>query len=392
MSLEVGRELSGPAPLVGWIRRTAGWHRRRPAEYRLAESRRFDLPLLVLLLCAIVSIRLVSLGLYPLIDKSESRYAEIAREMESSGDLVVPWLLGEPFMAKPPLSFWLSAASMSIFGDTEFAVRLPSFILLLLTAALLFTVGIELFDVRTALFAVVVLCSMPLHFVLAGTVLTDPALGFCVTLSCTAFISCLDLRRPATHRIRGLLFFAGLGLGLLAKGPVAVALILIPVTAWTLWTRRWRDVWRALPWFSGPLLALLIAAPWFLLMERRIPGFLEYFFIGENIKRFFVPGWGGDMYGHVHQTLPGTIWAFWLLAAFPWTLVFLADLWRRRHRLIAGFRGSPQAFLLLWAISPMVLFTLSRSTVVTYVYPGLPALALLIAGALRAGPEGDPAC
>ena len=173
---------------------------------------------------------------------------------------------------------------------------------------------------------------------------------------------------------------------------MAVALTFIPVAAWTLWTGRWRDVWRALPWFSGPLLALLIAAPWFLLMERRIPGYLNYFFVGENIKRFLVPGWGGDLYGHVHRTPPGTIWAFWLLAAFPWTLVFLANLWRRRFRAFKTLRGDPQGFLLLWALTPMVFFTFSWSTVVTYVYPGLPALALLIAGALRAVPKGEPAC
>ncbi len=165
MSLKAGSAFSGPTPVPRWARRS------RPAADGDREGRhRFDVPLLVLLLCAIVSIRLVSLGLYPLIDKSESRYAEIAREMESSGDLVVPWLMGEPFMAKPPLSFWLSAASMSIFGHTDFAVRLPSFILLLLTAGLLFAVAVDLFDLRTALLAVVILCSMPLHFVLSGVV------------------------------------------------------------------------------------------------------------------------------------------------------------------------------------------------------------------------------
>ncbi len=75
--------------------------------------------------------------------------------------------------------------------------------------------------------------------------------------------------------------------------------------------------------------------------------------------------------------------------AFPWT--FFSHLWPR-FRAFKTFRGDPQGFLLLWALTPMVFFTFSWSTVVTYVYPGLPALALLIAGALRAVPKGEPAC
>ncbi len=75
----------------------------------------------------VVGVRLATLGAYPLMDSTESRYAEIARKMLETGDWLMPQFdYGVPFWGKPPLSTWLSAASMAIFGVNEFAARLPS--------------------------------------------------------------------------------------------------------------------------------------------------------------------------------------------------------------------------------------------------------------------------
>ncbi|MDX1649785.1 MAG: phospholipid carrier-dependent glycosyltransferase, partial [Myxococcota bacterium] len=99
-------------------------------------------------------LRLVSLAPYPLVDPSESRYAEIAREMVASGDWVSPRLEPEvPFWGKPPLSFWLSAASYTVFGVNAPAARLAPFAFLAATAAFVFAFGAAWMDRRRALVA-----------------------------------------------------------------------------------------------------------------------------------------------------------------------------------------------------------------------------------------------
>ena len=129
------------------------------------------------------------------------------------------------------------------------------------------------------------------------------------------------------------------------------------------------------------ILVFATVLPWYWLAELRTPGFLEYFLVGEHWYRFMVPGWDGDRYGHAHVFARGTIWLFAVLAALPWSLLIPVAAWRFRH----CTRAAPPAdrpllgYLLLWALTPCVLFTLSRNILWTYVLPGLPALALLAA-------------
>ena len=89
--------------------------------------------------------------------------------------------------------------------------------------------------------------------------------------------------------------FIGLGIGLLAKGPIAVVLSGLPIGLWMLLTGNMKASWQRLPWVKGTFLTLAIAAPWYVMAEIRTPGFWEYFFIGEHWKRFTVTGWAGDI-------------------------------------------------------------------------------------------------
>lgn len=141
------------------------------------------------------------------------------------------------------------------------------------------------------------------------------------TLSMAAFRIAINNKSDRT--IWGYLFFVGLAIGLLAKGPVALVMIGLPTFLWTLWRRKWSQVRQQLPWVTGLLLMNLLSAPWYLLAEYKTYGFLEYFFVGEHWKRFMVRGCKGDLYGSAHAMPRGIIWLFWLLAAFPWSFAFL---------------------------------------------------------------------
>src|SRR5258708_5084835 len=93
-------------------------------------------------LAAIVLLRFLILPAYPILDRSEARYAFIGELMAQTGNWITPFIdHGVPFWAKPPFSTWVTAASYLTFGFNEFAARLPSFLIFALTAGLAFLLG-----------------------------------------------------------------------------------------------------------------------------------------------------------------------------------------------------------------------------------------------------------
>ncbi|OLF54234.1 ArnT family glycosyltransferase [Pseudomonas chlororaphis] len=329
------------------------------------------------LLLGILGLRLASLGLYPLMDTSEARYAEMARKMLELDDWVTPMFdYGVPFWGKPPLSFWSQALSMKLLGINEFAVRFPAWLFHLGSCLIVLRFARQECDLRTGLYAAIIFSSTTLGLLGAGVVLTDPALGFSLLLATYGFW------QGTVHGNRrwALAGFFGLGLGLLAKGPLVLVLVGAQAVAWTLLNRQWQALWR-LPWVSGLGVMLLVAVPWYWLAEVRSPGFLDYFLVGEHWKRYVVSDWAGDLYGSAHARPPGSIWLDLLLALFPWSL-WLPLLWlhyRSYLRLPRYF-----SFVALWALATPAFFSLSGNILWTYVLPALPAWSLLLASALQA--------
>ena len=340
----------------------------------------------------LIAVRFATLGAYPVMDSTESRYAEIARKMLETGDWLMPQIAyGVPFWGKPPLSMWLSAISMAAFGVNEFAARLPSLLLMLGCGALVFMFARLRAGRDEALLASAFFATTVLVFIAGGAVMTDEALALGTTLSMVGFWIAVD-GPPRLRRVAGFAFFGGLAIGMMAKGPIAVVLTFVPVGAWTLWTKSWRDAWTRLPWITGTLLAAVLVVPWYLAAERATPGFLDYFLVGEHWKRFVQPGWKGDLYGSGHARPRGTIWLFWIAAALPWSLPAIGWLGRaavsRRGELARLALDRWQCYLLLWTIAPMLFFMLSGNILATYVLPGIPAFALLLAAIWHA-PASD---
>ena len=303
------------------------------------------------LLLLLVVLRLALLAAFPL-GHSEGRYAEIARKMVEFGDWVTPWYAaGVPFWGKPPLATWLSAAGIELLGAHPFAVRLPHF--LIAVAVIWLTIGwARRSGARQPLYVVPLLASSLLFFVAAGAVMTDMALCLGAIMATRGFW--LAVKGPGDgRRTESWLFFLGLAVMLLAKGPVGWVIVLGPIAAWTLWTRSTAQVWHALPWIRGLLVAVLLAAPWYAMAELRTPGFLEYFVIGEHWNRFAVPGWKGDLYGSAHAYPRGSIWIFALAAMLPWSVILPLAAWRARARGDARIRYDLEVTL-VGAVLPAV--------------------------------------
>jgi 4-amino-4-deoxy-L-arabinose transferase-like glycosyltransferase len=332
------------------------------------------------MLAAVLGVRLWSMAAVPLIDESEPRYAEMARVMATSGDWITPWFApGVPFWGKPPLSFWTEALAFRLFGVGEFTSRLPSWLAMLATLALIYACARALFGARQARWATLVYSTAVLPAVAAGAVLTDPFLVLGTTLCMTAFV----LAPKSGAAIWRYGFFVGIAIGLLSKGPLAPVLVGGAVVPWMLLHRNAREYLKALPWVRGCILAAVLAVPWYIAAELKTPGFLQYFIVGEHFLRFIDKGWTGDLYGSAHKRPYGSIWLDLLLAALPWSLVWLWSLSRnlvnaqRRQQIRTVFSDSRITYLLAWSIFTPLFFTVAGNILWTYVLPALPALAIL---------------
>ena len=320
----------------------------------------------------ILIFRFILLGFIPLLDKTESRYAEIARLMYQTKEWVVLQIdYGVPFWAKPPLSTWLSAISFSIFGVNELSARLPFY---LLNVIIIIILGYWVKKSKTSfLLPAFILLTMPEFLLHTGVVSTDVALCFSITLVMLSFWKAIQENERS---IWDYLFFIGIGLGLLSKGPIILVLTGPPILAWIIIQKiKIKDVLSRLPWISGTLLTALIAIPWYILAEKRSPGFLDYFIVGEHFNRFVKPEWHGDLYGSGHSQPLGMIWVFLLLFTFPWLQIVLIKLWKNKSTVL---KDKWVSFLILWLFWTPLFFTISKNILHTYILPTTIPITLLM--------------
>jgi len=192
-----------------------------------------------------ILIRLVSLGLYPLMDTTEGRYGEIARKMAEMNDWITPWFdTGVPFWGKPPLSFWMSALGIKLFGINEFAVRVPHFFAALLIVIISYDWAKR--SLVNPFYVIAILITSFLFMVSSGAVMTDMALCLGSTLSLRGFWLALYGAESDKKREQWI-FFIGLSLMLLAKGPIGWVLVLLPISLWALYTDSIKTTWQGFP-------------------------------------------------------------------------------------------------------------------------------------------------
>ncbi|MBF2709016.1 ArnT family glycosyltransferase [Flavobacterium soyangense] len=316
--------------------------------------------------------RLLLTATIPLLDKTEARYAEIARIMQETKQWIVLQIdYGVPFWAKPPLSTWLSAGSFELFGVNEFAARFPSFLL----SVILIIIAGKMVKKEGYSFYLpgFILLTMPEFLIHTGVVSTDTALEFCITMMMISFWKTM---KSETKTSWNYVFFVALGLGLLSKGPLIIVLTFPPLFLWCcLDMKRFWDVFSKFSIVLGILITAIIAVPWYYFCEQQSPGFLDYFIVGEHYKRFVEPGWKGDLYGSGHSQPKGMIWLYIIAFVLPWIQIVLYKLWKKRATI---FKNNWISFLLLWAFWTPLFFTISSNILHTYVLPSTMPIMFLV--------------
>ena len=315
-----------------------------------------------------------SAGLRPLALPDEGRYVGVAWEMLRSGQWLVPTLDGLPFFHKPPLFYWITAASLSLLGLGAWPARLASMLGAAVTVLALYALLRRWSDARIARWAVVILATQPLLFGAAQFANLDMLVAGCITATIALVAHaalCLDSGQPAPRWALPAAYAAA-ALGVLAKGLVGALLPAVIVATWLVLARRTRLIAPLLS-LPGALLFAAIALPWFVAMSERFDGFLHSFFVYHHFQRFTQSGFNNEQ-------------PFWFylpviaLLTLPWSAA-LPALWKAPPP-PDGPRRLLRGLMWVWAIGIVAFFSAPRSKLVGYVLPALPALAALIAEAV----------
>jgi 4-amino-4-deoxy-L-arabinose transferase-like glycosyltransferase len=305
----------------------------------------------------------------PLIDPDEGRNAEVAREMLATGDWVIPRLAGMPYLDKPPALFWAEALAFKAFGVTPFAARVPAAVAAALILWMIGRLAPGTAGRPRALAAAILLATAPLFAALSAYVIFDMLLAACVTALWIGIArECADGPRVA----RRALLYAALAAGVLVKGPVMLAWGIGGSLAAALLLRS-RAPLAWLAWWPGWAVFLALAGGWFALALARHPEYARYAFVDETFRRMTT--------GSFQREQP--LWfvpAVLAAGALPWSLATPWHTLLRRNALAPASGAASRAEIasrvaLGFVLFAAVFFTLSRSKLVTYLLPALPALA-----------------
>jgi 4-amino-4-deoxy-L-arabinose transferase-like glycosyltransferase len=332
----------------------------------------------LLILFAVVLLSV--LGIRTLVPADEGRYAEMAREMFASGDWITTRLNGIKYFEKPPLQTWMNALTFSLFGLGEWQARLWTGLCGLAGVVLAGVAGSRVFGARVGFYAALVLGSCV--FWVAGSQANslDMSLSGAMALTlCALLVAQRDGAGVAERRNWMLACWAGMALAVLSKGLVGIVLPGAVLVLYTLVARDWA-IWKRLHLGAGLLVFLLVAAPWFVLVGTRNPEQPWFFFVHEHFARFLLKE-------HNREEPWWYFLPLLLAGSLPWLGVLAQSLVQgaRRAGEATGFR--PRLLLLVWVVFIFLFFSKSNSKLPAYILPVFPAVALLVACYLDAGPR-----
>ncbi|WP_248750806.1 phospholipid carrier-dependent glycosyltransferase [Pseudomonas sp. MWU15-20650] len=331
---------------------------------------------LLLLLAALLFF--FALGSHELQGSTEARVSGIAMAMHLDNDWVVPRLFREPFLEKPPLSLWLDAGAIRLFGATTWAVRLASAVAGLISVMLFYGMLRTFGRPKTLAFcAALILATMASYWGNVRGVGEDSLLSLGITAALLGFYQAM---RPASERQGSsawgwALFTAGMVIATLSKGVLGLAMPGIVIFVYLASTSVMDKRLRIGDWFKPALFTLLALVPlliWLGFLYQR--GGMQA--VGEVLWTNSVGRFSGSFVEAGHYE-PFYYYIAKLPEAFlPWNILVYLGLWHFRKSLV---RNRYHLFFSVWLVAQFTLLTLASSKRTVYLMALTPAAAVLAA-------------
>jgi Dolichyl-phosphate-mannose-protein mannosyltransferase len=308
------------------------------------------------------------LGSVPFFDKGEPREALAVQDIVQRGEWLVPLKRATDIPSKPPLFHWSAASVARVTGSlNEATIRFPSALYATLGVLLVYWLGRKIFDAKTALLGAAILATMMIYQDQALSARVDMTLCFFVTLNLVLFYSLY--RGFLTNPIWFYVFYALVGVGTLAKGPLGLVLPALVAGSFLIMQRKW-DWFKKFCFHPGVILAFVLAIGWYVIaVTRGGEGFFNRQILQENLGRFV----GGSGHSHpIYYYIP-----YLFSQSLPWSLFLPLVFWDVFKAPIRP--DDDRLFLKLWFLVMFVFFSISVGKRPVYLLPLFPALSLLLA-------------
>lgn len=313
-----------------------------------------------------------ALGNHQLQGSTEARVAGIAMEMHLDDDWVTPRLFGEPFLEKPPLSLWLDAGAMRVFGVSPWAVRLASAVAGLLSVMVLYGMLRRFGRPKTVAWtAGILLATMASYWSNVRGVGEDALLALGVTTALLGFFQEQKASTPGSS----LLFVVGIAIATLSKGVLGLAMPGVVIFAYLLADNLLDKRLKLGDWLRPSLLTVVGLIPlmiWLaVLYQHGGAQALKEVLLTNSVGRFsgsFVEAGHYEPFYYYLAKLPE--------AFLPWNILVYLGLWHFRkelktHRYLLFFS--------LWIVAQFVMLTLASSKRTVYLMSMTPAAAVIAA-------------
>ncbi len=312
------------------------------------------------------------IGSYPLFTPDEGRYSEVAREMIVTGDYITPRLNGIAFLDKPILYYWLQASAIQLFGLKEWALRFWPACIGIMGSIVVYITGRTLYNRRAGILSAIILATCPLYFGAAHYANLDLEVSVLVSNALLFFISAMHTPSQRARNVFLILAYVFSALAVLTKGLIGLAFPMMIIGAWIAILKRW-NLLLQIRLIMGLVLFIVIAAPWYILVQQANPQFFHYFFVLQQFSRFLTQA------DFNNQT---TTWFYVpiVLAGFlPWTCFLfqalfqhIKSIWQDKQKY------SSELFIMIWFVIVFTFFSIPKSKTIGYILPVFPALSLIV--------------